>query len=46
MNQKENVPLVLDDTLVEEIPLAVYNVALINSISDLYPGYRQESKAP
>lgn len=46
MIQKGTALLVLDKVPVKEISVDDYNVCVINSISKLYKGYRQESKAP
>jgi len=46
MNQGVNIPLILDDAPIIEISTSTYNTENINSIADLYKGFRQESKEP
>ena len=46
MNMGGTAPLILDAEPVKELSVADYNVKVVNSISYLYPGFRQDSKAP
>ena len=46
MNQGVNTPLILDDVPIIEISTSTYNVENINSIANVYKGFRQESKEP
>jgi len=46
MTNKENASLISVDESIQEVSVKEYNVKTINSISKLYPGFRQDSKMP